>query len=193
MTCFPLIRKLQLAVLGLFLALVPLSSFAPLAQAQPFVVNSTIDRVQAVASYVMSVNKSLGAETARDFAHYIVAASKQTNLNLAVLLALIRIESGFNPDARSSKGALGLTQVVPKWHEDRIKTARRDLGIYSLYEPRLNIHVGAQILRSFIDASSDLREGLLRYNGSIRDKERTYANQVLAEAYLIQVRYLNSL
>lgn len=145
-----------------------------------------------VVEYIQTVNKDLPVGDAQMIATHAIRSASEHRLNLALFLALIRIESGFKPEATSPKGALGLTQVIPKWHADRIAEARKVLDAYSLYEPKLNLYVGASALRAMIASSRDLPDALLRYNGSLSDQTKAYANQVMAEAYRVQLNFLNA-
>lgn len=143
-----------------------------------------------IAQYIKNVNADLSEADVQNFALYTVESAKTFRLDVAVLLALIKIESQFKPEAASNMGALGLTQVIPKWHATRIAEARKRLNAYSIYEPKLNIYVGAWALRMFMDESKDLRSGLLRYNGSLSDPTQAYAKVVLEEAYNIRIKFL---
>lgn len=151
----------------------------------------TIQVVRA-KTYIQHVNKSLPDEDAVKFATYVVNYASAFKLDLPVFLALLRVESTFKPESLSSAGAVGLAQVVPKWHQQRIKEARTKVDAYSLYEPRLNLYVGAWVLREYIDQSAgNIRRGLLRYNGSLDDPEQKYAHMVLAEAQYVRRAFLN--
>ncbi|HYD96972.1 MAG TPA: lytic transglycosylase domain-containing protein [Noviherbaspirillum sp.] len=68
----------------------------------------------------------------------------------ALLKAIIEVESGFNAQARSPKGAVGLMQVMPA-------TAAR-YGRFDLYSPEQNLDVGARYLRDL----------LALFNGNVR-------------------------
>ena len=135
------------------------------------------------AAYILAINKELPQEDADRFAQHVVDAAQEYNLSPAVLLALIKVESRFDPDARSPKGALGLTQVIPRWHLARIATLRQELATYSVYDPRLNIYLGAAVLRMFWDSTGNLQEALLRYNGSAMDSTKAYSKMVMEEAF----------
>lgn len=82
-----------------------------------------------------------------------VASSVEPNL----LRAVIVVESGFNSRAVSKRGAVGLMQLMPA-------TATR-FGVSNPYDPRQNVHAGAQYLKFLIDRfGQDLRLALAAYN-----------------------------
>ena len=89
-----------------------------------------------------------------------------------LILAVIQVESQFDYKAQNPSGAKGLMQVIPKWHQDKIQ--KRDI-----FDPAVNIHVGAAVLSEYI-ARHGIDKGLLRYNGSLGLPKATYANKVLA-------------
>jgi hypothetical protein len=73
---------------------------------------------------------------------------------------LVRVESAFNPLARSSVGAVGLVQV-------RLATARfyePEITEEALREPATNLRIGFRYLRDLIESYGDLRIALLAYN-----------------------------
>jgi soluble lytic murein transglycosylase-like protein len=78
-----------------------------------------------------------------------------------LVLALIQVESDFNPYAISDTGALGLMQVMPFWLKD---IGRPD---DSLFDIRTNLRLGCTILAYYRKKEhGDLRRALARYNGS---------------------------
>lgn len=77
-----------------------------------------------------------------------------------LVLAVIDVESAFNPYAVSSAGAQGLMQVMPFWREE--------LGRRRLVDVRDNLLMGCTILRYYYDMEKgDLARALARYNGSL--------------------------
>jgi len=76
--------------------------------------------------------------------------AKSHGVHPALLKAIIEVESGFNAQARSPKGAIGLMQVMPA-------TAAR-YGHFDLYSPEQNMDVGARYLRDL----------LAMFNGNVR-------------------------
>jgi soluble lytic murein transglycosylase-like protein len=90
------------------------------------------------------------------------------------MLALISVESRFDVFAKSSAGALGLAQIIPYWHQDKLR------GL-DVYDPKTNIDVGAKILSQYKQISNNnLNNALKRYNGSLH-LVTNYDTKVLAK------------
>jgi len=88
---------------------------------------------------------------------YVQDAAKSSQVEAALLHAVISAESGYNPNARSPKGATGLMQLMPE-------TAKR-YGITDLYDPAKNIQAGAQYLHDLMQMfNNDLHLTLAAYN-----------------------------
>jgi soluble lytic murein transglycosylase-like protein len=101
----------------------------------------------------------------------------QYSLEPELILAIIAIESTFRVRAVSVKGARGLMQVMPKAHPKKVKEIG---GLSALFNPQKNIHTGARILVDYLKMSrGNLREALLRYNGSHKNPKSRYADKVL--------------
>ena len=87
-----------------------------------------------------------------------------------MVLAVIDVESAFNPYAVSSAGAQGLMQVMPFW--------RKELGRRRLVDIHDNLIMGCTILRYYYDMENgDWMKALARYNGSVG--RRDYPQKVL--------------
>jgi soluble lytic murein transglycosylase-like protein len=87
----------------------------------------------------------------------IDAAANKYSLDPALLHAVIRAESAYNPAAVSPKGAVGLMQLMPE-------TAAR-FGVRDRYNPRENIEAGARYLSELINMfQSDVRLAVAAYN-----------------------------
>lgn len=130
--------------------------------------------------HIRKVNKTITLKDATAYVDFINEASREFQIDNQMLVALITVESMFNIDAVSHAGAKGLTQVIPHYHQDKIAQAKQKLNLYSIYEPRLNIYVGAWVLRDYLDNSRNLQTALQKYNGSLDDPAQSYANKVLA-------------
>jgi soluble lytic murein transglycosylase-like protein len=111
------------------------------------------------------------------------AAARARNLDPLLLIAIIGIESGFNPYAQSPMGAQGLMQVIPRFHQDKLPY---DAGKQAFLDPVINVQVGARILQEAIRRQGGLMEGLQYYGGVIDDPDQAYANRVLAEKQRIE-------
>lgn len=90
------------------------------------------------------------------------AAAVESNL----LRAVIVVESGFNSRALSKRGAIGLMQLMPA-------TATR-FGVSDPYDPRQNVHAGAQYLKFLIERfGRDIRLALAAYNAGEQAVDRS--------------------
>jgi hypothetical protein len=94
-----------------------------------------------------------------------------------LIVAIIGIESGFNPFAESPMGAQGLMQIIPRFHQDKLPEGTGD---QALLDPAINIRVGVGVLEEAIRRRGSLIGGLQYYAGS-SDPEGFYATKVLAE------------
>jgi soluble lytic murein transglycosylase-like protein len=94
-----------------------------------------------------------------------------------LVLAVIDVESNFDRFAISSAFALGLMQVMPFWL-DELDVGDADRDFNQLFDMELNVLLGSQILRYYLDMEDgDLMQGLARYNGSTG--QRWYPDRVI--------------
>jgi soluble lytic murein transglycosylase-like protein len=109
-------------------------------------------------------------------------AGQRAGVDPMLIVAVMAIESGFNPIAESPMGAQGLMQVIPRFHQDKLAAVPGD----DLLDPVVNIHVGALVLKEYIRRTGSLEAGLQQYNGAVSDSEGLYAAKVLAEKRRIE-------
>src|SRR4029078_4037808 len=102
-------------------------------------------------------------------------AADQHRVDALLILAVMAIESRYNPVAESVMGAKGLMQVIPKYHQD---TLFEHGGDQSLLEPEVNILVGAQILREYQRRFGDVGTALQMYGGALDEAPRAHSGQV---------------
>jgi soluble lytic murein transglycosylase-like protein len=91
------------------------------------------------------------------FDHLISEFSGKYQVDFALIKAMIRAESGFNPYAVSRKGAKGLMQLMPG-------TALR-MNVVDVYNPQQNIDGGVRYIKYLLSLfNNDLRLSLAAYN-----------------------------
>ncbi len=157
------------------------------AQTIHYVLDQEEEQLQAMTQEVMAIAGIDNELKAQHYANIFIEAARNYDLNPRLLLVLTLIESRFDAQAVSSKGALGMTQVMPKVWLKRIEfiSDRKDL-----MDPFLNIHAGAHVLRHYLDrAKGNVKLALLMYNrgeGAVNrdilkghDPSNGYAQKVL--------------
>jgi hypothetical protein len=120
------------------------------------------------------------------YGEIISAISEANGVDPLLVRALIQVESKYNPRARSSKGAMGLMQLMPQ--------TVREYNLRNPYDPKSNIEAGIKRLKSLIDkwgvelalAAYNAGEGAVaRFNGVPPYREtQSYVSRILAIAGL---------
>lgn len=123
------------------------------------------------------------SEKAQRYNSIINDIAQEVGVNAHLLHAVIQVESAYNPQALSSKGAQGLMQLIPA-------TAAR-FGIAEVYDPESNIRGGARYLRVLLDRfSDDLQLTLAAYNageGAVQKYKNTIPPYPDTQAYVVRV------
>ena len=95
-----------------------------------------------------------------DYQRLIAQAAQANQLPPALLDAMVQVESGYQSDAVSPKGAIGLMQLMPQ--------TARSLGVDNPYNPQQNLHGGAVHLRQLLNRfDNNLTLALAAYNAGI--------------------------
>ena len=103
----------------------------------------------------------------------------QVGLEPTLILAIMAIESSFNPFAQSSVGAQGLMQVMTRVHDDKYEAFG---GTLAAFDPVTNLRVGVQVLKECIARAGSVEAGLRYYVGAANlVDDGGYAAKVLAE------------
>jgi hypothetical protein len=101
-----------------------------------------------------------------------------------LVLAVMAVESGFNPFAQSNVGAQGLMQVMTKVHEQKYQGFG---GALAAFDPVANVRVGVNVLKECINRAGSLEGGLKLYVGAGNMKDdQGYASKVMAENARLQ-------
>ena len=104
-----------------------------------------------------------------DIAEAIVKKSKELDLPLSLIMAVIHQESEFYPNARSSKGAQGLMQIMPfKWDAYVVKL-NLNVDRRAMTDPLMNITVGCEILKDFYDQNTQIKDYKVRMAKTLTD------------------------
>ena len=125
---------------------------------------------------------------AGDAANMLVGATYRTarevKIDPLLVLAVMAIESGFNPFAESPMGAQGLMQVMSKVHHDKFQPLG---GLKAALNPVANIKVGATILKEYVSRGGSVESGLKMYVGAAAfENDAGYGYKVLAEYKRLQ-------
>ncbi len=103
---------------------------------------------------------------------------REIGLDPLLLLAVMAIESGFNPYAESGVGAQGLMQVMSSVHSEKFAYFG---GTDAALQPLVNIQVGALVLKDCIARGGSLTDGLRFYVGATSPNDGGYGAKVLTE------------
>lgn len=96
-----------------------------------------------------------------------------------LILAVMAVESGFNPFAKGTQGAMGLMQIEPSAHED---TLSQFGGKLAAFDPLTNLRLGARQLQASIQQGGSIEEGVRQYgllSGQANDS--AYVERVMSE------------
>ncbi len=134
--------------------------------------------------------KSLATETTSQppLDDIIDRAANRYGVDQELIRAVIRTESGFNPDAVSPVGAQGLMQLMPE--------TAKDLGVDNPFDAEQNVMGGTRYLRQLMDRyEGDLDRTLAAYNWGMGNVERRGLEQMPRETrnYLAKVKKAGNL
>jgi len=138
----------------------------------------SIQNQRAVADF-FEKKYSLDRNKIEEYISNAVVIAKEANIDPVLLLAVISVESNFNPNTKSTAGAEGLMQVMTSVHKDKYALYG---GTSDAVKPEVNIRVGAYILKYLIASAGSLRNGLKFYVGAANaEDDGGYADKVMAE------------
>ncbi len=106
------------------------------------------------------------------------AIGERIRIDPTLLLAVMAIESRFNPFAQSPVGAQGLMQVLTRVHTDKYEDFGGELAAF---DPLSNLRVGAKVLEDAVKRAGSIEGGLRLYVGAVTTDGSWYINRVMAE------------
>jgi soluble lytic murein transglycosylase-like protein len=144
-----------------------------------------LPKQQAAVAYWLSKKYRVAPEPISALVTEAYDAGARAKLDPTLILAVMAIESGFNPFAQSAVGAQGLMQVMTKIHSDKYETFG---GKFAAFDPLANLRVGVKVLKDCIQLAGSLEGGLRYYVGAANlENDNGYAEKVMAEYGRLQL------
>lgn len=145
----------------------------------------TLPKQQAAVAYWLSKKYNVAPEPLSALVAEAYETGSRAKLDPTLILAIMAIESGFNPFAQSSVGAQGLMQVMTKVHSDKYEGFG---GKLAAFDPVSNLRVGVKVLQDCIARAGSIEGGLKFYVGAGNlEDDGGYAAKVLAEHSRLQM------
>jgi soluble lytic murein transglycosylase-like protein len=139
--------------------------------------SSEDSRYRALSDFVARRYR-ISQDVAYSLVQLAYSVGQQHGLDPLLIMAVIAIESRFNPIAESLSGAKGLMQIIPKYHSDKLVEYG---GEKAVFDPVANVTVGSQILKEYIRLTGNLGIALQMYAGALGDGDDQYTTRVLNE------------
>ena len=131
---------------------------------------------RAIARYIARSYR-IASESVERFVHHAYKAASEFRLDPHLILAVMAVESSFDPHAESAAGAQGLMQVHTRVHTSKFDPFG---GEDAAWDPVANIRVGARILSEYVNRYGDVAAGLKAYVGAaLLGSDGGYGNKVL--------------
>jgi len=139
---------------------------------------------QAAVAYWLSKKYGVAPEPLSVLVAHAFAIGEKSKLDPTLILAIMAIESGFNPFAQSPVGAQGLMQVMTGIHHDKYALFG---GKFAAFDPVTNLRVGVKVLEECISRAGSVEGGLKFYVGAANlEDDGGYAGKVMAEHARLQ-------
>ncbi len=138
-----------------------------------------LPKQQAAVAFWLSKKYHIAPEPLSALVVEAYEAGARAKLDPALVLAVMAIESGFNPFAQSPVGAQGLMQVMTSAHTDKFESFG---GKLATFDPLTNLRVGVKVLQDCIARAGSVEGGLRYYVGAANNEgDDGYSSKVLAE------------
>lgn len=149
----------------------------PLAASAPAAVKDQI-RHQMLADF-LAKRYRVSKDALERFISLAYVAGQMTKVDPLLILAVMAVESSFNPIAESVVGAKGLMQIIPEYHKDKLKSPHG--AELNVLDPETNIIAGAKVLREYATKTGEDLAAALRLYGGTGSSENAYSSKVLSE------------
>ena len=144
-----------------------------------------LSRQQAAVAQWLSHRYRVAPEPVSRLVQEAWSVGQKANLDPTLILAIMAVESSFNPFAQSAVGAQGLMQVMTKVHNDKYEAFG---GNHAAFDPVTNLRVGVQVLKECIARAGSLEAGLRFYVGAANlAEDGGYASKVLSEQHSLRL------
>ena len=139
---------------------------------------SDLPKAQANVAFWLSKKYRVAPEPLSVLVAEAFELGEKIKLDPTLILAVMAIESRFNPFSQSPYGAQGLMQVLTKVHKDKYEDFG---GKLAAFDPVSNLRVGVQVLRDCINRAGDIEGGLRLYVGAVSVDGGDYVTKVMSE------------
>ena len=130
-----------------------------------------------ITSY-LAKRYSVSPEAVESIVRLAYKVGKEEKVEPTLILAIVGVESSYNPFAASPVGARGLMQIMPKIHKDKFEALSP--GDWSPLNPEMNMRVGAKIIREYTRRTGSVNAGLRWYVGAaVHGNDGGYPDKVL--------------
>jgi hypothetical protein len=138
-----------------------------------------LPKQQAAVAYWLSKKYRVAPEPISALVAESYELGSKYKIDPTLILAVMAVESSFNPFAQSPVGAQGLMQVMTHVHSDKFD---RFGGKLATFDPVSNLRVGVKVLQECIQRAGSVEAGLRFYVGAANSEEDGgYVEKVLAE------------
>ncbi|MBY0466269.1 MAG: lytic transglycosylase domain-containing protein [Burkholderiales bacterium] len=137
-----------------------------------------LPKPQANVAFWLSRKYSVAPEPLSALVAEAFHLGEKIKLDPTLILAVMAIESRFNPFSQSSYGAQGLMQVLTRVHVDKYEDFG---GKLAAFDPVTNLRVGVQVLLDCVRKAGSVEGGLKLYVGAVATDGSDYVTKVMAE------------
>lgn len=144
-----------------------------------------LPKQQAAVALWLSKKYNVAPEPVSAIVSEAYNVGQRSKLDPTLILAVVAIESGFNPFAQSHVGAQGLMQVMTQVHSDKYQSFG---GKFAAFDPLANLRVGVKVLQDCIRMAGTIEGGLKSYVGAANSEDDGgYTAKVMAEHARLQL------